>query len=85
MTHTVLIKPSARRELESLPDEMLRRVDRIIASLVTDPRPRGCVKLQGAADLFRMRVGDYRVIYRIDDAIRVVEVTRIGHRRDVYR
>ena len=85
MTHTVLIKPSARRELESLPDEMLRRVDRIIASLATDPRPRGCVKLQGAADLYRMRAGDYRVIYRIDDAIRVVEVTRIGHRRDVYR
>ena len=85
MTCAVLIKPSARRELEALPDHMLRRADRVIAALGVVPRPRGSVKLRGTADLFRVRVGDYRVVYRVDDPGRIVEVTRIGHRRDVYR
>ena len=85
MTYAVLIKPSARRELEALPDQLLRRTDRVITSLGADPRPRGSIKLRGVADLFRVRVGDYRVVYRVDDVARVVEVTRIGHRRDVYR
>ena len=85
MTYAVLIKPSARRELEALPDQVLRRVDHVIASLRANPRPRNCVKLHGAADLCRVRVGDYRVVYRVDDPLHAVEITRIGHRCDVYR
>lgn len=84
MSYSVLIKPSARKELESLPDAFLRRVDHAIAALAEEPRPRGCVKLRGMS-LYRIRVGTYRVLYRIDDQSRLVEVTAIGHRRDVYR
>lgn len=84
MTYRVVIKPSAQKELEALPDLLLRRVDRAIAALGDDPRPRGCVKLR-ALDLFRIRISDHRIVYRVDDQARVVEVTGIGHRRDVYR
>jgi mRNA interferase RelE/StbE len=84
VTYQVLIKPSARRELEALPDLWFRRIDRAIADLASTPRPRRCVKLR-AMDLYRIRVGAYRVLYSVDDARRVVEVNAVGHRRDVYR
>ena len=84
MNYSVFIKPSATRELETLPDPLLKRVDRVIVALGEDPRPRGCVKLR-SMNLYRVRVGSYRVLYRIDDQERVVEVIAIGHRRDVYR
>jgi len=61
VTYAVLIEPPARRELEALPDHMLRRADRVIASPGADPHPRGAVKLRGMAALFRVRVGDYRL------------------------
>ncbi len=53
-------------------------------ALAGDPRPRGCKKLEGYRDHWRIRVGDWRVVYIIDDAARVVTVTRIAHRREVY-
>lgn len=84
MSYRVLIKPSAQRELEALSDPLLQRVDRVIAALGADPRPHGCVKLR-ALNLYRVRVSNYRVLYRVDDEARLVEVTAIGHRRDVYR
>jgi mRNA interferase RelE/StbE len=49
------------------------------------PRPAGCTKLAGTADGYRIRVGDYRIVYLIDDAAQIVTVTRVGHRREVYR
>ena len=71
MTYAVLIKPSARRELEALPDQLLRRTDRVIASLGAASPPRGSITLRGMADLFRVRIADYRVVYRVDDVARV--------------
>ena len=85
MAYAVRITPSAARDLGKLSAELRVRVDRAISALGTRPRPHGSVKLAGAIDLYRVRVGDYRVIYRIEDRVVLVLVVRIGHRGDVYR
>lgn len=76
---------SAEREFLRLPKPERRRIAVRVEALADKPRPAGCVKLSGAANLWRIRVGDYRVIYAIHDAVEVLTVTRVGHRRDVYR
>ena len=75
---------SARKELEALPDAVLTRVARRLDALQTTPRPSGCKKLRGATDLWRVRVGDYRIIYCVDDGAQVVEVRAIRDRKDAY-
>jgi mRNA interferase RelE/StbE len=65
--YRVVFARSARRELEALEAGVARRIIARVEALTTDPRPRGCVKLQGASDLWRIRIGDYRVVYAIDD------------------
>ena len=84
MTYQVYLKPSARKEMEGLPDQVLRRVDRALLQLETEPRPRSAVKLAGVP-LHRLRVGSYRVLYQIDDARQVVEIVGVRHRREAYR
>jgi mRNA interferase RelE/StbE len=84
VTYRIVVKPSARKELEALPDPILRRMDEAIVALAGEPRPRGCVKVRGTS-LHRIRVGDYRALYRVNDQTRLVEIIGIGHRRDVYR
>lgn len=83
-SYAVDLKPSARKELESLPNVVLTRVIRKVESLGNDPRPAGCKKLRGYKDLWRLRVSDWRVVYIIDDDAKLVSVTRIAHRREVY-
>ena len=83
--YKVVFARSARRELEGLDAGMARRIIARVETLTTNPRPRGCVKLQGAADLWRIRVGDYRVVYAIDDNARLVDIRIVRHRGDVYR
>jgi mRNA interferase RelE/StbE len=83
-SYVVEVKPSARKELEALPDNVLRRVFRKMEFLSRDPRPIGCKKLKGYKDQWRIRVGDWRVLYIVDDNARLVSVTRIAHRREVY-
>ena len=78
------IKKSAQKELDALDDSVFRRVDRRILTLADNPRPAGCKKLKGFKDHWRVRAGDWRVVYIIDDAVEVVSVTRIAHRREVY-
>jgi mRNA interferase RelE/StbE len=78
------IKQSAQKELDSLDDTLFARIDRKILPLADNPRPAGCKKLKGHRDLWRIRIGDYRVIYAIDDAARTVTVTHVAHRREVY-
>ena len=78
------IKPSARKELENLSDRLIARLAPKIDGLAADPRPSGCKKLHGYKDLWRIRIGDYRVVYLIDDGSKKVSVTRVAHRRDVY-
>ncbi len=82
--YVVELKPSARKELESLQDGVLARIVRKLESLANDPRPGGCKKLRGYKDQWRVRIGDWRVVYIIDDTARLVSVTRIAHRREVY-
>ena len=79
------VKPSARRELEALPDNVLARVVRRMESLSQNPKPAGCKKLKGYKDQWRIRIGDWRVLYMVDDTAKLVSVTRIAHRREVYR
>jgi mRNA interferase RelE/StbE len=76
---------SADRALQDLPDEIQRRIVRAVEALATDPRHRGSVKLSGEENLWRIRVGQYRVVYTIDDDKLVVLVVRVAHRKDVYR
>ncbi len=84
-SYSVEVKPRARKELESLPDNILAPVLRKLDSLRKAPRPAGCKKLKGYKDLWRVRVGDWRVVYIIDDSAKLVSITRIAHRRQVYR
>ena len=80
------IKTSAAKELDSISlDGDRRRVAARIRALADDPRPPGCQKLGGGPDRYRIRQGRFRVIYSIDDRVRVVVVFRIGDRRSVYR
>lgn len=83
-SYSIRIKRSAAKELAAIPPKDLRRLVARIRSLGEDPRPNGSEKLSGA-DRYRIRQGDYRVVYAVDDAARLVEVVKIGHRRDVYR
>ncbi len=83
-SYRLLIKRSAAKELEGLPPKVRRRVAGKIATLATTPRPQGVEKLSGQ-EKYRIRQGDYRVLYSIDDGTQTVTVVKIGHRRDVYR
>jgi mRNA interferase RelE/StbE len=85
MKYQVTIKKSAAKELESLPKKVLVSVTQSIAGLSDNPRPQGCKKLKGQTDsLWRIRIGDYRVVYQIEDVIKIVDVKRVGHRKDIY-
>jgi mRNA interferase RelE/StbE len=75
---------AALRELQALPREIFKRVDARILALAENPRPPGVQQLHGRP-LWRLRVGDYRIIYTIDDAQQLVTVARVRHRRDAYR
>jgi mRNA interferase RelE/StbE len=83
-SYSLLIKKSAERELRALPKEDLRRVVERIRGLAHTPRPHGNEKLSGQ-ERYRIRQGDYRVVYAIDDEARMIEIIKIGHRREVYR
>ena len=84
--YRIAIKRSAARELETVGQKRDRQqlVARI-ESLAGNPRPPGCEKLAGYLDRYRVRQGDYRVVYSIDDTERIVLIVKIGHRREVYR
>ncbi|MEI7666469.1 MAG: type II toxin-antitoxin system RelE/ParE family toxin [Synechococcaceae cyanobacterium ELA263] len=78
----------ARRAVRSLANLQRRDQQRIRAAidlLAENPRPPSCVALQGEAGVYRVRVGDYRIVYEVFDRVLVVQVVRIGHRREVYR
>ena len=79
------ILPSAQKELRSLHDPLFKRIAKQLRSLALDPRPRGCRKLVGTISDYRIRVGDYRIAYEVDDSTRRVVVYRIRHRREVYQ
>ncbi|MFQ5741053.1 MAG: type II toxin-antitoxin system RelE/ParE family toxin [Acidobacteriota bacterium] len=84
--YSVRIKTSAIKEIEAIsPKRERRRIVRRIEDLGDDPWPRGCQKLAGQEERYRVRQGRYRIVYKVDDTGGVVEVFKVGHRRDVYR
>ncbi len=85
MRYKLEFTESARRELRALDGQMRRRISTKLTELCEQPLPSGVKKLHGLQDHFRVRVGDYRVIYRVDGNRLVVVIVRIGHRRDIYR
>lgn len=85
MPYTISLTRPAEKDLESLPKDVLRRVDAAILTLADDPQPHSSKKLKGEEDLYRLRVGRYRIIYRIENDELIVLVIRIRHRREVYR
>jgi mRNA interferase RelE/StbE len=83
--YKIKIKKSAAKELEALPNRMIALITKAILQLADEPRPQGCKKLKGLIlEFWRIRIGDYRVIYTIDDIIKIVDVKKVGHRKDIY-
>ena len=85
MRYTIEFRPSARKALSTLPTQIGARLAPKIDALADNPRPAGCVKLAGQENLYRIRVGDYRIVYQIQDNRLIVVVILVAHRRDVYR
>jgi len=83
-SYRVVLTSSAARELKRLSGPLNERIVPRLENLASNPRPPGCKKLKGGHNEWRIRVGDYRVVYTIDDAGLLVEVTRIRHRSEVY-
>ena len=84
-TYSVLTDHRAQKEIKKLDKDAQRRIVTKIESLATNPRPSGVDKLEDNDELYRVRVGDYRMIYQIKDRELIVLVVRVGHRREVYR
>ena len=85
MAYRIEIKRSARKEMQTLPRRDQRRIAATIEALAEKPRPTGVRKIIGADDLYRLRVGDYRVVYQICDRKLIVIIIRVAHRKDIYR
>ncbi|MFQ5881866.1 MAG: type II toxin-antitoxin system RelE/ParE family toxin [Candidatus Methylomirabilales bacterium] len=84
-SYEVVLRPSAQRDLRKLPQAVEEQVIRALDILRSQPRPVGVKKLAGGTNEWRLRVGDYRILYEINDKKRYVRVFRIAHRRDAYR
>lgn len=84
MTYKVEFRPSAAKQLSSLPKGIRRTIMMVVDALADNPRPSGAVRLKGTGFL-RVRMGDYRVVYDVQDSVLRVLVVRIAHRREVYR
>jgi mRNA interferase RelE/StbE len=82
--YSLFIKPSAVKELERINKKDIRRITSRISALMKNPRPAGCEKLSGD-DKLRLRQGNYRIVYSVDDSNKMILVVKIGHRREVYR
>jgi mRNA interferase RelE/StbE len=85
MTYRIEVKRSARKALLALPHDVQRRLSEAIDALASDPHGPGARKLTGSDILYRIRVGDYRVVYEVHDDRLLIYVVKVGHRRDIYR
>lgn len=83
--YRIHIAGRAQRAFCNLSPEIQRRLDPAILALADNPRPPGCLKLSGPDSLWRIRVGDYRIVYQIQDEVLLVLVVNVGHRREIYR
>lgn len=85
MTYTIEFSPAAARQLRKLDGSARRRVQAAVEILADEPRPMGAKKLMGGDGEWRVRTGDYRVVYEINDGVLLVLVLAVGHRRDIYQ
>ncbi|MEO9257766.1 MAG: type II toxin-antitoxin system RelE/ParE family toxin [Crocinitomicaceae bacterium] len=84
--YQITIKKKAEKELDRLPKRMLPKIVSAIDELEINPQPKGSKKLQASTEnAYRIRIGDYRVIYVIEEEIKIVDIRKVGHRKDVYR
>ena len=83
-TYQVIFRPSAAKALRKLPRDAQRTIREKARALATDPRPHGHIKLIDSDDLYRVRAGNYRIVYTIEDTALVVEVVKVGDRKDIY-
>ena len=84
MAYGIEVTPRARKGLKALPIRERQRVAEQIDALKTDPRPKGCKKLKGREDFYRIRVGDYRVVYQVEDEVLMILIVRVGDRKEIY-
>ena len=86
MIYKITVKKSAAKEIENLPIKIVPKIARCILGLAENPRPKNSKKLKASSsNLWRIRIGDYRVVYTIDDKIEIVDVQKVGHRKDIYK
>ena len=85
MSYQVEITPAAKRQIKKLIEPVRLAIVERLEQLAINPRPPGSVKMQGAESLYRIRVGDYRIIYEVQDRTLLIAVVKVGHRGDVYR
>ena len=83
-SYRIELKLAAKRGLSKLPQVVQKRIARKIEVLARNPRPPGVEKLKGLPDLYRLRVGDYRILYQIQEKFLLVLVVQVGHRREIY-
>ena len=83
--YEVIIKKSVEKDLRKISSVVQKNIIFLIESLADDPRPDGVTKLRGEKDMYRVRSGDYRIIYQIQDKKLIVRIIKVGHRSDVYR
>ena len=83
--YKITFKKSAAKELVNLPAKVVKNISPPINKLSENPRPDGCKKLKGTHDgAWRIRIGDYRVLYIIEDSVRIIDIQKVGHRKDIY-
>jgi len=83
-SYSITFSRSARKELEALSNPLIARILKKIEALAANPRPHGCLKLIGSEDLWRIRIGDYRVIYSIENKQITVDIIAVRHRSEAY-
>ncbi|MFN0200327.1 MAG: type II toxin-antitoxin system RelE family toxin [Bacteroidia bacterium] len=84
--YKVTVSRSAEKELSKIPKGIVNRIGTAIESLMENPRPTGSKKLKGTDEnLWRIRIGDYRVVYDIEDSIRIIDIKKVGHGKDIYQ
>lgn len=85
MSYAIVISKSVQKQIDNLPNDVALRVIEKMQNLASEPRPDGIVKLKGSDNEYRIRIGDYRVRYEIDDESQLVQILQCKHRKDVYR
>ena len=83
--YSVILMPQAQKDLDAFSDKRLAKFEKTILGLYDEPRPHNSIKLSGSASMWRIRIGAYRILYEIDDRVKIVKIYRIAHRKEVYR